>query len=161
MKTIIFTMAMGAVLVCGCKQEPDPRVAKLEGRVAETEAGYRDLYERHTNLCAIVRAIDETNRAGLEGLVSLELTQQENWKEIREGLKRLQSSRSNLNTTGVAANYAQSPSRQAAKPPMREGVPLAVYNQIAADAVRKWGGDYEMQDFEIKNQTEAYRKLHP
>lgn len=44
---------------------------------------------------------------------------------------------------------------------MRDGVPLAVYNQIAADAERDWPGNYEMQEFRIKNQIEAYKKLHP
>jgi len=44
---------------------------------------------------------------------------------------------------------------------MRDGVPIAIYNQITSDAVKKWPGNYEMQAYEIKNQVEAYRQLHP
>jgi len=44
---------------------------------------------------------------------------------------------------------------------MKSGIPTAIYNQIAADAARRYPIDYEMQISVIKLQTEAYRKLHP
>ena len=43
---------------------------------------------------------------------------------------------------------------------MKEGVPLTIYNAIAAAAAKEWPGNYEMQLYEIKNQLEAYKKLH-
>jgi uncharacterized coiled-coil protein SlyX len=53
------------------------------------------------------------------------------------------------------------PARPLPAPAMRDGVPIAIYTQITSDAVKKWPGNYEMQAYEIKNQVEAYRQLHP
>jgi hypothetical protein len=49
----------------------------------------------------------------------------------------------------------------AGKLQMRDGVPVGVYGQIAADAAKEWPGNYQMQAFVIKRQSEAYRKLNP
>src|SRR5205807_745890 len=38
----------------------------------------------------------------------------------------------------------------------RDEVPVAVYEQIAADAAKKWPGNYEMQAYTIEQQIEAY-----
>ncbi len=38
---------------------------------------------------------------------------------------------------------------------------LNVYKAISKAAVRRWPTDYEMQVYEIKNQVDAYKKLHP
>lgn len=43
---------------------------------------------------------------------------------------------------------------------MMAGIPPDVYNTIAANSAAKWPGNYEMQVYEIKQQTEAYRTLH-
>lgn len=40
------------------------------------------------------------------------------------------------------------------------GVPEPVYNQIIVEAQKHWPTDFEMQEFEIKNQIAAYRRLH-
>jgi hypothetical protein len=44
--------------------------------------------------------------------------------------------------------------------PLTSGIPTSVYNSIASDAARHWPGDYEMQEFQIKNQVAAYKRLH-
>lgn len=60
------------------------------------------------------------------------------------------------------SNLMVSTSRQAAsKPGTKDGVPLSVYNAIAADAARRHPNDYSTQKFVIDEQTEAYKKLHP
>lgn len=58
-------------------------------------------------------------------------------------------------------NLPVTPIARAVPQAMRDGVPVAVYNQIATDATKEWPGNYNMQAYEIKNQIEAYRKLHP
>ena len=42
----------------------------------------------------------------------------------------------------------------------KDGVPISVYNDIAAEAARDWPKDYSMQDWQIKREIEAYKKLH-
>lgn len=42
----------------------------------------------------------------------------------------------------------------------RMGIPAAVYQQISTDAARKWPGNYEMQEYEIKEQVSAWKNLH-
>jgi hypothetical protein len=44
---------------------------------------------------------------------------------------------------------------------MRDGVPVAVYDTIAQEARRRYPTDYSMQDFIIRDEIAAYRKLHP
>ena len=38
-------------------------------------------------------------------------------------------------------------------------IPPQVKQQIKADAVKKWNGNYEMQAYMINNQIEAYQQL--
>lgn len=45
--------------------------------------------------------------------------------------------------------------------PCKDGVPVSIYNDLLASAKAKWPRDYEMQVFELRNQIDAYRKLHP
>jgi TPR repeat protein len=72
-----------------------------------------------------------------------------------------------IETAGVARPAARgqrgASSAPAASRPtgMKEGVPLTIYNAIAADAAKEWPGDYDMQVYVIKTQIEAYKKLHP
>ena len=44
---------------------------------------------------------------------------------------------------------------------MKEGIPLAIYNQIVADVVRRYPTDYSMQKILIDDQVASYKKLHP
>jgi hypothetical protein len=44
---------------------------------------------------------------------------------------------------------------------MKEGVPLDVYEGIAANAAKEYPNSYSMQESVIKWEVEAYKKLHP
>lgn len=44
---------------------------------------------------------------------------------------------------------------------LKESIPASVYNAIAAKAARDWPNNFTMQAFTIKQEVEAYRKLHP
>ena len=63
-----------------------------------------------------------------------------------------------IQTVGVARPAARPQPR--VNPAIKDGVPLTIYNAIAARAVQKWPGNYEMQEYEIKNQIESYKNLH-
>jgi TPR repeat protein len=72
-----------------------------------------------------------------------------------------------IQTVGVARPAARGQTRVSSAPTvngtaaMKEGVPLSIYNAIATAAAKEWPGDYEMQAYVIKNQIEAFKKLHP
>ncbi len=59
------------------------------------------------------------------------------------------------------ATAQRQPPARPIQEPSRDGVPLSIYNQIAADAAKDWPGDYTMQSWRISRQIEDYRKLHP
>jgi hypothetical protein len=74
-------------------------------------------------------------------------------------------------TLDVAIKYgrkavADARRETAAVPVVREpqhkmaGVPTDVLNRIRANAESEWADDYEMQQYTIKNQVEAYLELH-
>ncbi len=43
----------------------------------------------------------------------------------------------------------------------RDGVPLVTYNTIRADAERRYPTDFDMQEYIIKQQITAYKRLNP
>lgn len=43
----------------------------------------------------------------------------------------------------------------------KEGIPLSIYNQIAIKAAKEWPEDYSQQEYTIRHEVEAYKKLHP
>lgn len=51
--------------------------------------------------------------------------------------------------------------RSVVPPQTKEGVPIDIYNSIVAAAGEHWPDNYEMQEYQIKNQVEAYKELHP
>lgn len=59
--------------------------------------------------------------------------------------------------SGVVQDQPTSPANKSS---FKNGVPISIYNQIAANAAAEWPNDYKMQVFEIDRQTEAYKKLH-
>lgn len=157
---------IGAMLFAiGCSQKPDARdakIAKLEARVLEIESRYQGLTDSLTNLFDVVhqmnadvkRSMSEINR-GMSELMELALKQRDD----------LQASLTNPPPKQFAApRYVPAQPQPVIRPSYvatRDGVPLAIYNQIAADAAKEWPSDYQMQAYTIKNQVEAYRKLHP
>jgi len=56
--------------------------------------------------------------------------------------------------------YANPPAAYPNPSATKNGVPLAIYNQIAADARQRYPTDFEMQDFVIRQQCEAWLKLN-
>lgn len=51
--------------------------------------------------------------------------------------------------------------RPAAASALRAGIPATVFEAIAADAEKRFPGDYEEQVYIINEQVTAYKKLHP
>lgn len=146
-------------LLLGCTPQvkPDPRLAQLETRLAETEARL----ERTIDLCSMLGTnfnhfkeafeISVTNQLELRASLGLML-------EAYDGeVQRLDNVIGWLRSNRVAsATY-----RPAAAPRRIMGVASSVYERIRSAAEREWPGDYAMQVFEIRRQIEAYQRLNP
>ena len=167
MKTLIVMVGL-ALTVSGCGHKPDARdakITKLEARLSELETHQQGLSDSLTNLLGIVEQMNTESKKAMTELMALELKQRDNWEAIQPFIAALQTALTNPPAKQVAAPRTYvAPPQAVARPnygATRDGVPIAVYNQIAADAVKEWPGDYRMQAYSIKNQIEAYRKLHP
>jgi 5-hydroxyisourate hydrolase-like protein (transthyretin family) len=166
MKTIASCGLALAILATSChKQEkPDPladRVAALEAKVAMQQEQIETVQSNFDGFTSRVRENDRKYRAGMSNLVvsisdklydmNAETAQKEtNFEEVVKGV-----------ILDNASPYKRSTSRPAEQPAFRQGVPEAVYEKIAADALSKWPDNYSMQEAEIKIQIEAYQKLYP
>lgn len=164
MKTLTVVIA-AAVFAAGCNQNPDPRdakITKLEARVSEMEARYQGLNDAFTNLLGVVQQMSVKDEHVLSQLQAIVLQQQ-------DGLQRLVGEMHTLLTNQpskqvAAPRYVPGQPQPVTRPgygATRDGVPLAIYNEIAAEAARKFPANYDMQVFVIQDEIKAYRKLHP
>jgi outer membrane murein-binding lipoprotein Lpp len=163
MKTLVIIIG-AAMLAVGCSHKPDARevardakIAQLEARVVDLETRHEQLKSSFTNFLDVVQRANTDNTEALTKIETLVKNDEQNWDSF----------------VGLIAALTNTPPKQAAAPrsyypvqpqpsayATKDGVPIAIYNQIAAGAANKWPGNYEMQDYEINNQVEAYRKLH-
>jgi hypothetical protein len=153
------SMLMAAV---GC--QPDAKTEARLRHVEERQQNLRDDLIALNGITAevkkILQELQASNagaqaeaRSNVQTALSLVLEMQEDMEAVRATNQVLLGRR----LAPVAARPVYAP----AQLQTREGVPLVTYNEIAAEATRKWPGNFEMQAYEIKLQTEAYRKLHP
>ena len=158
MKTVLILLATAALL-CGCqKAAPDPRIAKLEARISLLESNQLVDQEQINNALSL----GETNVLKTHALIGGVRKLMEGESELDQRLFWLENP---VNKTGNhSADYN---SRLHIDPttglpyPETNTMPAEVTAQIRAAAEREWPNDYDMQVFEIKNQTEAWQKLHP
>jgi len=110
-----------------------------------------------TNLLDIVQRANAQNIDDYTKLETLVKSDQQNWDSFVAVL----SAMTNTPPKQAAAPRSYYPVQpQPSAYATKDGVPIATYNQIAADAAREWPGDYDMQAYEIKKQVEAYLSLH-
>jgi hypothetical protein len=152
-------------LLTGCER----RNPKLEARVVALE----------TNIIELTHLLGELGRSQSDAwaLLSSQNTQIVNWNSTMSNYWR-QASRSDreqwqaltaleesiARLSNAAPRYVITPLKptgHAIAEPIHEGVPLSVYKAILQSAELQWPQDYRMQNYEIRNQVEAYRKLHP
>ena len=163
MKALILIIG-AAILAAGCSHKPDERdarIAKLESRVSELDARCERLNDGFTNLLSI----DSQRLTDMAALVQ-KAGEEENteYAVVQEKLNSFMSLlavvTNSLPKLAITSrpNFPVQP--QASAYPTKDGVPAAIYNQIAAEAAQKFPTDYDMQVFRIKEQVEAYRALH-
>jgi len=161
MKTAILLIA--AALICGCK--PDARVAQHATEIAALRQDLatlkNDQAQQRQNFKDLLATVIEyngvmgTNIAKLNALVPHLIAQNAYVTSSIPELIAVSKPR-----PVPLSNYNAQAKPSAKKSSNAYGVPDSVYQEIYREAVRQWPGNYEMQEFRIQNQVEAYRKLH-
>lgn len=173
-KALYFIFAVSAVL-CGCARKAgdlEQRVQRLESKVTNLVSIAEDLVKASaeqnsdvqklgTNLIQWMQA--RGNQAdAVQTWVESALAEHDTRVKllVAEELDRQLQARAAQFKAGTRPTPAPVGATRAAEP-LRDGVPVSVYNQIAAEAAKEWPGNFTMQEWEIRHQIEAYRKLHP
>ena len=163
MKTLLCLLT-ATLLLTGCNRAPDPRIVDLEKRIKELEARHESSFDILTNLSGIVGQMS-----------SITTTYARDMRKAQSDLAAATTNaldvifdRLDANTAAIQSITNRQPIRYMpasvapiSGTPNRSGLPVAVHAQIVADAQRKYPTDFDMQEFVIKQQTEAYRRLHP
>jgi hypothetical protein len=152
---------MVASLVAGCGKKPDARdakIVKLESRVAELERKI-DIVDSVSAGLAGLQADSVKQGEIMQAAIKLIEENQESEKVVKAQIEILANSLTNQKPR-AAVQYVPQPAVRPVQQ-LKSGVPVVIYNQIAADAARRYPTDFEMQNYIIKGQVEAYRKLHP
>lgn len=161
---IVVVTLLAALLGAGCSdRDAARRIDRLEQQVAELHAERAERNQKFDKRMAYLdefakqlaaEARDSTKRVEREASAIDPAWRTEMQIEVAAQFEVF--ARTNLNKPGqLAARPAQAARPDAAK----RGVPAGVYDQIAAEAARKWPGNFEMQEYTIGNQIEAYQKL--
>jgi len=160
MKRILSLLILCFVCGCGSKQQ-DARIANLEANLSTVEANCLSLSNKLNDLIDASLVVNSNGMVLVSNvIVDLQRLQQE-YEKVRLGMLELSVLLTNTPPAQPARYGNAQPMARAKTPASRDGVPIAAYNEIAAEAARKWGNDYDMQDYEIRKQVEAYKKLHP
>jgi len=152
-------------------------IAALQQRVEMVEAKWGRL---RTNLLDVLtRSMASQERAVIEWRSQVSESEEKSQLRWREFTRELLDSRSKqieafpelvraeidqeLKRRVAAARPGQpAPARPAVRPAegFKDGVPLSVWNQIAASAAAEWPGNFSMQSYEVNHQVEAWQKLN-
>jgi hypothetical protein len=172
MKHFVLLIVVLAAL-CGCSDSPkqralEKRLAALEHRVqtlAEITITFHSTNATNWESLMVASEARDQAQARLNGHYEKRLILLEERLDGFPELVRAEIDEELKRRVAAAKQPGQAaPARAAARPAAeatREGVPLSVYNQIAADAAKLLPGQYGLQEVQIKMEIEAFRKLHP
>lgn len=156
MKNLLLLLVAPALL-SGCSRSPDPRdqkIADLENQVSNLHA---DVLNLKTNLLEFADSTSTNLDAAISNQSMLQLSFDLRLLEAETMIQNLSNSIVLIEAGRVGAARTATTVQSAST---RDGVPMDVYNQIAADAKLEWPSDFNMQEFVIKQQTTAWRNLH-
>lgn len=160
MKTICCLLAAVALL-CGCNQKPDPKIAKLEARIVDLESNVDHLTSRCNNQSNYedqIFSVQTNMLAELSGMTAPDgiLTKLAESNAYYDGLIALQQ----MEITNLLARPTAKSAPVYYRPAQPGAMPAEVAAQIRAHAAERFPNDYDMQLFVIKQQSEAWYKLH-
>jgi hypothetical protein len=129
----------------------------MEERVALLETNFHAMTEDVAGMLERIQNNSTNVEFQMKHLLTLNAKQQEQWFDFRQKFEEYQQAM--IAEVKPPKKTATKTMPQSTQVMMRDGVPLDVYQQIAARAAQKWPNDYDMQVYEIKEQTSAYQKL--
>lgn len=172
MKTIYLVAVAFALCGCGAKK-PDGREAALHDltqRLAIVEGICERLKDANANhevlLSSNTLHLNKVYRLANEGvaLSTTCLTRFDLPSEVKPligaEVERILEERAQAFRAVARPVAVQPVGVQAKAEALKDGVPVSVWNQIAERARTKWAGDFNMQEAEIRWQTEAWRKVN-
>lgn len=155
MKTILTILICAALVGCSHKQEPDPQLIEMQRRFIGIENRLAVIEDNLTKQEAInkdtLTALKESNDFIIEQNTLNVVLSSQIAQHIADGGAHPSKTLPQIKTQ-PASNVRQK---------MSNGVPSSVYSQIATLAARHWPGNYDMQEYVVRQQIEAYRKLNP
>ena len=181
--SLLCILTVAAALLCGCNRDakPDPKIAELETRVTKMEADLalltirfyaqtnlvaddsrfiNAIYAVQTNLTNLTKQADYSTRdiSGLSNRVANLETLAADVQTFQLAARRLSDRVANLET--LAASQTTRPAPPSVQSYAPGQMPASVAAQIRADAAAQFPNDYDEQVFIIKQQTDAWHKLH-
>jgi hypothetical protein len=154
------------VVLCGCTDETarkanEQKIAAVESRLTVLEQQSGDLNNRvMTNTIRIGAVADRI----IANAVELDSYQSNIVFLLNWNLDNLSNQDSITLRLGEIENQLPKPKQPATRFPaqtFKNGVPSAIYDAIVSEAQRRFPTDYSTQEYEIRNQVESYKKLHP
>ena len=150
-------------LICGCtqKQNADPR----DAQIAQLQATIKNLESKVANLTTQTELNTSNFVTGSQGVLSCisNLTVVYEFQSVIS--KRLEKHIADhtIHRTNQPAALAGTSSQPATKTvsAKRNVLTDAVLAEIKRKAQLEWPGDYSMQAYEIKKQTEAFQRMNP
>jgi hypothetical protein len=152
---INIAVLLGVVLVSGCGQKkPDPLEARIVALETKAEKQREFILSFKTNISEFMTLTEiqnESTTSNLNALRGLLVVEYEDLEKLKK-------------TIGESADQSPKPIARPVTPArpesLKHGIPASVYDGIAADAAKRFPGDYEEQVYIINNQVESYLKLH-
>ena len=160
MKTT-FCLLVATLILTGCKPQPDARIPKLEERIVFLEDKAAKDAEHMGRLLELMQKDIVTSQSNFQASVDKFVAAGGNEGVIQNINVRVAQIEWQLASNTPARTAVRRVTAAVPTATMNAyGVPQTVYNQIASDAAKEWPGDYTMQNYEIRNQTEAWLKLN-
>jgi len=156
-------MLFAVALICGCtpNKNADPRDAEI----AQLQATVKNLESKVANLTTQTELNTSNFVTGSQGVLSCisNLTVIYEFQSVIS--KRLEKhiADQTIHRTNPPAATAGTSTRSATKtgPVKRNVLTDSVLAEIKRKAQLEWPGDYSMQAYEIKKQTEAFQRMTP
>jgi hypothetical protein len=146
-----------AIMLVGCHPKQDARITELQRNLDALRQSQLTALSNEQAFMELVHA-HITNQDAINTTFSRYMIQQ--LTNSTEGLVLETLARHEAWIAAVTNGGQQTVLRKAALP-ATVTIPSSVHAQIVKDAAARWPGNYQMQEFVIKEETESYRRLHP
>lgn len=163
---LLFSLGSG----CSQKKPSEPTAAQISENVGQIEKSVAQAARENSEILEKVQTIAHDTLAShsnisakvITALNELTTDLTDRMDRIERRVAALETNNSRPGPLAVRPQIYAMTNRPTLGPGMvmRDGVPIAIWNQIFSEAQKLWPRDFHMQEYELKSQIEAYRKLH-